>query len=274
MAKSHPEHRQNPWVKYGLITAVAAYLLWLLGLPIFTLIRHTVEIGAGRIAEELWQSEVAHAFALTVLLSLGAVLFNGVFGTLVAYVMVRQRFRGRALINAILDLPFAVSPVVVGYMLILLFGKAGWLQGLAEWTGISWVFAWPGMLVATLFVTFPFVVREVMPVLEEVGTEQEEAARTLGAGGWKIFWRITLPGIRWGLLYGVSLTLARALGEFGAVLVVGAGVSGSTETATIYVYRAMEERMFGGAYAASLVLIGFSFLLLLGMEWFKKRSNV
>ncbi|MCC6272318.1 MAG: sulfate ABC transporter permease subunit CysW, partial [Deltaproteobacteria bacterium] len=110
MAKNHPEHRQNPWVKYGLIAAIAAYLLWLLGLPIFTLIRHTVEIGAGRIAEELWQSEVAHAFALTVLLSLGAVLFNGVFGTLVAYVMVRQRFRGRALINAILDLPFAVSP--------------------------------------------------------------------------------------------------------------------------------------------------------------------
>ncbi len=274
MARLNPEHRQNPAVKYALIGAVALYLLWLLGLPIFTLIRHTVEIGAARIAQELWQSEVAQAFALTVMLSLGAVLFNSAFGTLVAYVMVRQRFRGRALLNAILDLPFAVSPVVVGYMFILLFGKSGWLQGVADLTGTPWVFAWPGMLLATLFVTFPFVVREVMPVLEEIGTEQEEAARTLGAGGWKIFWKITLPGIKWGLLYGVSLTLARALGEFGAVLVVGAGVSGSTETATIYVYRAMEERMFGGAYAASLILIGFSFLLLLGMEWFKKRSNV
>lgn len=273
MAKSNPEHRQNPWVRRGLIGFVLLYLFWLLGLPIFTLIGHTIEIGAPRILQELKQSEVSNAFVLTILLSLGAVLFNGIFGTLLAYVMVRQRFKGKSLINALLDLPFAVSPVVVGYMFILLFGKQGWLHGFAEWTGISWIFSWPGMLLATLFVTFPFVVREVMPVLEEIGTEQEEAARTLGAGNWTIFRKITLPGIQWGLLYGISLTLARALGEFGAVLVVGAGVSGSTSTATIYVYRAMEERMFGGAYAASLALIGASFLLLLGMEWFKKRSN-
>ncbi len=217
---------------------------------------------------------MAKAFLLTFLLSAGAVLFNGSFGTLLAYVMVRQDFRGKAWINGLLDLPFAVSPVVVGYMFLLLFGKNGWFQGIAQWTHIAWVFSWPGMLVATLFVTFPFVVREVMPVLAEIGTDQEEAAHTLGASGWKTFWKITLPGIKWGLLYGVSLTLARALGEFGAVLVVGAGVSGSTETATIYVYRAMEERLYGGAYAASLLLIGASFLLLIGMERFKKRTRI
>ncbi|MFO1463555.1 MAG: sulfate ABC transporter permease subunit [bacterium] len=274
MAKAQPEHRQNPIVKYLLIGLVILYLAWLLGLPIVTLVQHAVAIGKTQILRELWHADVAHAFLLTALLSAGAVAFNGIFGTLLAYVMVRQRFAGRAWINGLLDLPFAVSPVVVGYMFILLFGKQGWLHGVAAWTGIPWIFSWPGMLLATLFVTFPFVVREVMPLLEEIGIDQEEAAHTLGAGGWTTFWRITLPGIKWGLLYGVSLTLARALGEFGAVLVVGAGVSGSTETGTIYVYRAMEERMYGGAYAASLLLIGASFLLLVGMEIFKKRTQV
>ncbi len=274
MPRANPEHRQSPFVKYILIGLVLAYLVWLLGLPIFTLIRHTTQLGGAKIFAELWHADVAKAFLLTFLLSAGAVLFNGSFGTLLAYVMVRQDFRGKAWINGLLDLPFAVSPVVVGYMFLLLFGKNGWFQGIAQWTHIAWVFSWPGMLVATLFVTFPFVVREVMPVLAEIGTDQEEAAHTLGASGWKTFWKITLPGIKWGLLYGVSLTLARALGEFGAVLVVGAGVSGSTETATIYVYRAMEERLYGGAYAASLLLIGASFLLLIGMERFKKRTRI
>lgn len=255
-----------------LISLVLLYLAWLLGLPLLTLVRSAWGQGWEKIYHDLSQPHVLHAFYLTLVLSVGAVLINSLFGTLLAVVMVRQRFWGRKIVNGVLDLPFAISPVVVGYMFILLLGKNGWFSGLNQWTGIRWVFSVPGMLLATLFVTFPFVVREVMPVLEELGTEQEEAARTLGASPWKIFYKITLPGIKWGLLYGVSLTLARSLGEFGAVLVVGAGISGSTQTATIFVYRAMEERMYGGAYGAALILIAFSFLLLLGMELFKKRK--
>ncbi len=255
------------------IAVVLVYLLWLLGLPIFTLIKNAIGEGGEKIAYDLLQPDVLHAFYLTTVLSLGAVFFNTLFGTMLAVVLVRQKFAGQKIINGLLDLPFAISPVVVGYMFILLFGRQGWLEGLVRLTGIQWVFSLPGMLLATVFVTFPFVVREVIPVLQEVGVEQEQAAATLGASPPKIFWRITLPSIKWGLLYGISLTLARALGEFGAVLVVGAGIAGRTETATIYVYRAMDERLYAGAYGASLVLIAFSFLLLLGMELVRKRRQ-
>jgi len=267
------EKRQSPWVKYSLIALVVAYLLWLLGLPIFTLVQHAIGEGWEKIYAQLSTEDVGYAFFLTLFLCLGSVLLNTVFGTLLALVMVRHRFAGRKIVNGIIDLPFAISGVVVGYMFILLFGRGGWLEGLSYWTGIRWVFSVPGMLLATLFVTFPFVIRELMPVLQEIGEDQEEAARTLGASEWTTFWRITLPSIKWGLLYGVSLTLARAMGEFGAVLVVGAGIAGATESATIFVFRAMEERMYAGAYGASIILIIFAFLLLLGMELLKKRKQ-
>lgn len=265
--------RQVPWIKYSLIGLVVLYLIWLLGLPVMTLIGHAAQEGWGSMASQLGREEVWYAFGLTLLLCVSAVFLNTIFGTAVALVLVRQKFWGRRIINGIIDLPFALSAVVVGYMFILLFGRGGWLEGVNTLTGIRWVFSVPGMILATLFVTFPFVVRELIPVLQEVGTEQEEAARTLGAGGWKTFWKVTLPNIQWGLLYGMSLTFARALGEFGAVLVVGAGIAGATETATIFVFRAMEERMYAGAYGASLILIVFAFLLLMGMEVLKKRRK-
>jgi len=263
--------RQNPVTKYALISLVVLYLVWLLGFPIGTLFKHAFDEGWTQISNQLFTPDVSHAFGLTLFLVFCAVLFNTVFGVLLAWVMVRHRFRGKSLVNGLLDLPFAISAVVVGYMFILLFGREGWLEGFNQWTGIRWVFSVWGMVLVTLFVTFPFVVREIIPVLQEVGTEQEEAARTLGASPWKAFWKITLPSIQGGLLYGMSLTFARALGEFGAVLVVGAGIAGATETATIFVFRAMEERMYAGAYGASLILIVFAFLLLLWMELFKKR---
>ncbi|MCB1214403.1 MAG: sulfate ABC transporter permease subunit [Deltaproteobacteria bacterium] len=256
-----------------LITIVFVYLLWLLGLPLWTLIQEAYQEGWTKISQELFSLEVLRAFGLTLLLCLSAVVFNGIFGTALALVLVRQNFRGKSLIFGLLDLPFAISAVVVGYALILLFGHGGILAGMAEALGIRLVFSVPGMVIATLFVTFPFVVRELLPVLQELGEEQEQAAATLGASPRQIFFSVTLPNIKWPLLYGLSLSFARALGEFGAVLVVGAGIAGFTETATIFVFRALEERMYAGAYGASLLLILLSLILLISMEAVKKAKN-
>lgn len=256
-----------------LIGAVLIYIIWLLGLPLITLVQKTYGQGLGQIIQELWKVEVRQAFVLTLLLCFSAVIFNGIFGTALAYVLVRQSFWGRRFVLGLLDLPFAISAVVVGYALILLFGHGGWLKPITEALGISLVFSVPGMVLATLFVTFPFVVRELMPVLEELGEEQEQAAATLGASPAQIFFKITLPNIKWPLFYGLSLSFARALGEFGAVLVVGAGIAGMTETATIFVFRALEERMYAGAYGASVLLILLSLILLISMESAKKFSH-
>src|SRR5690349_22713280 len=160
-----------------------------------------------------------------------AVPANTIVGIILALMLVRTRFRGRGLLNAVVDLPLALSPVVVGLALYLLYGRGGWLGGLAE-RGVHVLFAFPGMLLATMFVSLPFVVREVVPVLREIGTEQEQAAATLGAGAWQTFWRVTWPAIRWATAYGVVLTTARALGEFGAVSVVSGRLAGQTESLT------------------------------------------
>ena len=184
------------------------------------------EQGIAAILKALSQPDVLAAFWLTIKISLVVVAVQLVFGTLVAWVLVRDHFRGRELINGLIDVPFAISPVVVGYMLILLFGRNGLLAPLLAPLNIRVAFAVPGMVLATLFVTLPFMIRELIPMLEAFGIQQEQSAATMGASSWQIFWRITLPALRWGMIYGVSLTFARALGEFGAVLVIGGGIQG------------------------------------------------
>ena len=169
-------------------------------------------------------------------------------------------------------MPFAVSPVVVGYML-LLFGRNGLLAPLLNLLDIQVAFALPGMILATLFVTLPFMIRELVPVLEAFGVQQEQAAATLGASGWQTFWRVTLPALRWGFIYGMTLTFARALGEFGAVLVIGGGVQGRTETATLFIYRALDERQYVAAYSAALLLGLLSLLLVLGTDFLRRRVS-
>jgi sulfate transport system permease protein len=182
---------------------------------------------------------------------------------------------GRGLIQAVVDLPFAVSPIVVGVSLIMLWGASGWFGGLEGSTGVKVIFGLPGMVLATLFVTLPFVVREVEPVLHEIGTEQEQAASTLGASGWQTFWRITLPAIRWGLTYGIVLTVARALGEFGAVIMVSSGFPGVSQTLTLLVHsRYIDDHNTYGAYAAATVLMGLAVATLLLMTLLdRKRST-
>jgi sulfate transport system permease protein len=223
--------------------------------------------------ETLATPEVLRAFGLTLGITALATVVNTVFGLALALVLVRQRFWGRALLDGVVDLPFAVSPVVAGLMLILLYGPDGWLGRSLETAGFQVIYAVPGMILATLFVTVPFVVRELVPVLRELGEESEQAAYTLGAGHWRTFCSVTLPSIRWGVAYGVTLTVARSLGEFGAVLVVSGNLIGNTQTATLYIHDGIESFHTGGAYAASLVLAAVSIVLLVGMDAIRKHLD-
>ena len=273
MSRADRAPRRHGPVEVLLVVVVVAYALLLLVGPLVAIVWGALSHGAGVIARELTSESALGALWLTLVLSVTATAVNTVFGTAVAWVMVRHEFRGKRLLNGLIDLPFAVSPVIGGFMLILLFGRNGWLAPVTDALGVKVVFAVPGMLLATIFVSLPFVIREVMPVLAQIGTEQESAAYTLGAGPWQTFRRVTLPSIRWGMLYGVSLTFARALGEFGAVLVVGGGVARLTETSTLFIFRSLDDRNEAGAYSMALLLGVISFTVLMGMEFFKKRAH-
>jgi len=233
----------------------------------------TFEDGVAPFWEAITTPQALHALYLTVVIAMIAVPLNTVFGVLCALVLVRQRFRGKASLNASIDLPFALSPVVVGLALILVYGRQGWFGGWLTEHGIRVIFAVPGMVLATVFVSLPFVVREVMPVLREIGTEQEEAAATLGASHFTTFWRITLPSIRWGVTYGVVLTTARALGEYGAVSVVSGKLAGRTETLTLHVEERFQAFDLTAAYASSVVLGLLALSTLVAMNLFRREGR-
>jgi sulfate transport system permease protein len=273
VVKGAPTTRASLFRGRVLIAIVVVYVGVLILAPIAALLKGAFQDGLGAMWEALSQPDVLQAFWQTAKISLIVVVVHTVFGTVTAWVFVRDRFPGRGLLNALVDLPFAVSPVVVGYMLILIFGRRGLLAPLMEAWDIQVVFATPGMIFATLFVTLPFMVRVLIPVLEAFDVRQEHAAATLGASGWLTFRRVTFPALRWGFIYGVTLTLARALGEFGAVLVVGGGVQGRTETVPIYIFRALDERAYTGAYSAALVLGVISLMLVLGTDWLRRRAE-
>jgi sulfate transport system permease protein len=209
---------------------------------------------------------------LTIKIALLVVLIQALLGTLIAWVLVRQDFKGKFIINGLVDIPFMVSPVVVGYMLLLLFGRNGIFFPFLNERGIPVAFAVPGMLIATLFVSLPFMIREVIPGIANLDRQQELAAASLGARQWTIFWQIIFPQLRLSLMYGMTLTLARALGEFGAVLVIGGGVQGRTETTTLYIFRCLEERQYIEAYTAAILLGLFSVLVVSLSERLKRRS--
>lgn len=263
----------QPWIRRALIGLVFVYLGFLIIAPIVALVIGAFQDGASAVAEALLEPEVLAAFWRTLWISLIVVIIHAVFGTLVAWVLVRHQFPGKRFFNAIIDTPFAVSPVVVGYMLLLLFGRNGLLAPVISSLGIQVAFALPGMVLATIFVTLPFMIRELIPVLENFGVHQEQAAATLGASGWQIFWRVTLPALRWGFIYGLTLTFARALGEFGAVLMIGGGIQGYTETATLYIFRALDERQYVGAYSVALALGFISLVLVLGTDLMRRRTE-
>ena len=259
--------------KYALRFTALGYLTMLLLVPVGMIAWKAFENGWAPFWASVTDPDFLSALKLTLEIALIAVPLNTIFGIIIAIMLVRHKVPGKSLINAVLALPFALSPVVVGLCLILAYGQSGWFGADLTNAGIDVIFSMPGMVLATMFVSLPFVAREVMPVLREIGTEQEQAAATLGAGQWTTFRRVTLPAIRWGVIYGVILTTARCIGEYGAVAVVSGNVIGQTETMPLLVKRLYEGFDKQGAYAASVVLALIALSTVLLMTMFKPRQE-
>jgi sulfate transport system permease protein len=259
--------------RYVLRFLALGYLLLVLLGPLSMVFFRAFDKGTGTLWKTLSDPNTVHAFKLTLIIAVIAVPLNTIFGVVCALAIVRRRFPGAGLVNAIVDLPLAISPVVVGLSLFLLYGRTGWFGHWFQAHGIQILFAFPSMVIATIFVSLPFVAREVVPTLREIGDEQEQAARTLGAGTWTTFRRITLPSIRWAVIYGVVLTTARCLGEYGAVAVVSGHIEGQTETATLRVQDAYENFDTSGAYGISLVLAVMSVIVLVAMTFLKPKEE-
>ena len=260
--------------RHALRIGALGYLALLLLIPLGMVFYRAFEHGFAPAWEAITSPDAVHALWLTVLVALIAVPLNTVFGVICALLIVRGHLRGKGIVNALVDLPLALSPVVVGLALLLLYGRTGWLGPWLDDHGVQVVFALPGLVLATIFVSLPFVVREVVPVLREIGTEQEQAASTLGASALQIFRRVTLPAIRWGVVYGVVLTTARCLGEFGAVSVISGHIAGKTETLTQYVQAQYDGFNVPGAYAASVVLALLSVVTLVAMTVFRRKEEI
>jgi sulfate transport system permease protein len=259
--------------EWTLIAIVVLYAAGLLVAPLVAIFWGAFAEGFGAVWREMTSADAVSSLKLTLIMAVSATAINTAFGLCIAWVLVRDNFWGRRILNGLVDMPFAVSPVIAGFMLILLFGRSGWLTHLTDALGIKVVFALPGILLATIFISLPFVIREVAPVLGQVSVDQEDAALTIGANRLQTFWHVTLPAIRWGLLYGVSLTFARAVGEIGAVLVVSGGVSRLTETSTLYIFRSLDDRNYVGANSMAVLLAAISFVILMVIEFFKKRTE-
>ncbi len=259
--------------RYVLRASALLYLLFLLVLPVGLIGWRTFAHGVAPVWQALSSPEAVHAFEVTLSVAFWAVVANTLFGIGTAVLLVRHRFPGKRILGALIDLPLAVSPVVVGLALVLVYGRfepiGGWLQS----HGLQVIFSLPGMVLATIFVSLPLVVRAVVPVLEEMGADQEQAALTLGAGRWQTFRRITLPGIRWALAYGVVLCLARALGEFGAVAVVSGRLVGQTQTLTLFVQERFENFDQTAAFAAATALALIAVLTLLLAKLLRPKDS-
>lgn len=264
-AGHRPRRQGSAGIRWTLRTIAVGYVLALVALPVLTVLRSTFADGAGPVWEVLTSDDFVSAFRLTAQVAGLAVLINTVFGVGIAIILVRYRFPGHRLLNALIDLPVSISPIVVGIALILVYGTNGWFGPGLDRVGFQIIFSTPGMVMATVIVALPLVVREVIPTLEEAGTEQDQAAQSLGAGAIARFRRITLPTIRWALAYGVVLSLARSLGEFGAVRVVSGSVAGESQTLTLFVNDSYQE--FGpdaqrAAFAAAFVLMMIAVLFI------------
>jgi sulfate transport system permease protein len=259
--------------RIGLRVLALGYLAVLLLVPVGLIFYRTFERGLGFLIDSITTPAAIHALFLTLEVALITVPLNAAFGVLAALALVRGKFPGKRLLDALIDLPFAVSPVVIGLSLLLLYGRTGWFGPALTDAGIQIVFSVPGIVLATMFVSMPFVVREVAPVLAEIGEDQEQAAATLGANGWQTFWRVTLPAIRWGLAYGIVLSTARAIGEFGAVSVVSGKIAGETETLTLLVEKRFQNFDLAGAYAASALLALIALATLFAMSLIGARKS-
>lgn len=264
----------SPVVTWLLRLLVVGYLFMLVVWPTAYVAKHTFADGLTGIRDALSDPDVVHALKLTTQIAVIAVVINTVFGVGMSLLLVRYRFIGKRALSALIDLPLSVSPVVVGLALVLVYnGRFGWFGPWLEDNGIQVIFAKPGMVLATCFVALPLVIREVVPVLEELGDDQEQAARSLGANAWQTFWRITLPGIRWAVVYGVVLSLARSLGEFGAVKVVAGNFGGETQVATVLVQQKYQNFQQETAYSVAFMLVFAAVLCLVVVALLRPKEK-
>lgn len=271
--KSKNKKKQS-WVPAVLIGIAIAYLALVQYIPAINVFFQALKKGIIPFLSNLTTTQFLHAAWLTLLLAAVALPINTVFGLCAAWAITRHKFPGRAIVISIIDLPFSISPVVAGLMLVLVYGRQGWFGGLLQATDMQIIFGFPGMLLATAFVSMPFVAREVIPVLEEFGQDQEEAAKTLGANDWQTFWRVTLPSIRWGLLYGLILTNARAMGEFGAVSVVSGNIIGKTQSLPLFVEDAYKQYETEAAFSAAVLLALLAVVTLILKGILEKKTHV
>ncbi|WP_281284607.1 sulfate ABC transporter permease [Cellulomonas composti] len=273
MRRARRRRTRTTWV---LRTIAVLYVTGLVALPVASVVQHTFADGLAPVIEVITSEDFLAALRLTAIVAGIAVTINTVFGVGMSLLLVRYRFRGRRFISAVIDLPVSISPIVVGVALILVYGSYGWFGGALEDAGFRVIFAVPGMVLATVLVSLPLVLREIVPTLEEAGIEQEQAAQSLGAGPWQRFWRITLPTIKWALAYGVALSLARSMGEFGAVRVVSGSVAGVSQTLTLYVNDSYQE--FGAqaqqqAFAAAFVLMAIAVVLIVVIAALRPKED-
>lgn len=274
MVDSPSPTKAQGWVKTTLVGVAIAYLALILFIPALNVFVQAFSAGVGPFFSNLTEPDFAHAAKLTVLIALIVVPMNTVFGLCAAWVIARNRFRGRTFLISLLDIPFAVSPVVAGLMIVLLYGRNGWFGPWLQVADIKIIFAMPAMVLASAFITMPFIAREVIPVLEEAGADQEEAAKTLGANDWQTFWRVTLPNIRWGLLYGVILTNARVMGEFGAVSVVSGNIARKTQTLPLFVEEAYKQYQTQASYSAAVLLAFLAVITLVLKEILERKTRI
>jgi len=267
-----PAAAEKTWVKWTFISLAGLVLLWLIVLPLVTVLSEALKKGWEVYIAALSDPDALSALRLTLLVAAIAVPLNSIFGVIAAWTITKFRFKGKNLLITLLDLPFAISPVIGGLIFVLIFGRQGWFGPWLESHDIKIIFAVPGIVLATLFVTFPFVAKELIPLMEDQGTKEEEAAVTLGAKGWQIFWRVTLPNIKWGLLYGIILCNARAMGEFGAVSVVSGHIRGETNTLPLHVEILYNEYQFSASFAVASLLLLLAVITLLLKNWFTRKN--
>lgn len=253
---------ESPWVRYVLIGIALLWFTLILVIPLVTIFVSALSKGLGNYWAALSDSDAISALLLTLSVTLLSVPLNIVFGVAAAWAIARFSFPGRQALLTLIDLPFSVSPVVAGLMFVMLFGSQGWFGSWLEYMDWKIIFSTPGIVLATTFITVPFVAREVLPLLQSQGVDEEEASIMLGANGWVMFWRVTLPGIRWSLLYGVLLCTARAVGEFGAVSVVSGHIRGMTNTMPLHIEILYNEYQFSAAFAVASLLAGFGLITL------------
>jgi len=266
---------ENKFIKYGLIIISVLFLILMLIIPLISIISEALSKGFDAYVKAISEGYTIKAMNLTFITTIIVTVMNTLFGVCVAWTITKYKFKGKNLLGALIDLPFAISPVIAGLIFVLTFGRGSMFEGILKQTDIRVVFAIPGIILATLFVTFPFVAREIIPLMNAQGTDEEEAAAMMGASGFRIFRKITLPNIKWGLIYGVVLCSARAMGEFGAVSVVSGHIRGKTNTLPLHVEILYNEYQFSAAFAVASILVIIAIIILIIrniVEWKSKKE--